>query len=147
MKVNSDFFGASTTPAVSYADSAPVAEYVQPALAVSNVALSQVIQYTAPALDVEYINPAPAVSCVAPAFVVEYIASALDAEPWWSYAVPVSILSAVPRATTLFDDASQCGYKSINVWSGRSCVARVGRFRPRIPVEMLCSLPTATCHL
>ena len=49
IKVGSDFFGASTAPALSYAAPAPVVEYVQPALAVSNVALSQVMQHIAPA--------------------------------------------------------------------------------------------------
>ena len=55
---------------------APIVEYVQPALAVSNVALSQVMQYIASTPVVEYIAPASAVSNVVPALACGVVRSA-----------------------------------------------------------------------
>ena len=54
----------------------PIEEHIQPALAFSNVALSQVMQYIAPAPVAAYIVPVPAVSFVVSALAIEYIALA-----------------------------------------------------------------------
>ena len=69
---------------------ARILEYIQPALAVPNVAPSQVTQYTATAPVVEHIAPVPAVSFVVSALAIECTAPA----PVVSYAAPAVTYAA-----------------------------------------------------